>query len=201
MLTMLKRLVSMMLLLIMLWAAGFVWFVMQIPTSPSADAQHSDAIVVLTGGSLRLEHGLKQLIDGKADKLFVSGVKEGVSLTDLLHNKEVIELLPRIPLARVELGFQARSTLQNAEETKAWVNKNQIKSFRLITGNYHTPRSLYVMHKAMPEIIILPDPVFPAEFKQSTWWSMPNAARLVLSEYHKYMASMLADMLGITAEE
>ena len=48
-------------------------------------AAATDAIVVLTGGSLRLPSGIALLREGKGDKLFVSGVNQGVNLEDLLR--------------------------------------------------------------------------------------------------------------------
>lgn len=199
--SLLKRLVATFFTLAVLWGCGFVWFVAQIPTSTARDTARTDAIVVLTGGSLRLEHGLSLLVSERADRLFISGVEEGVSLPSLLRGKEVSNLVGRVPLDKVELGHFARSTLQNAEETRDWVEKHHLRSIRLVTGNYHMPRSHYVMHQAMPEVAIIEDPVFPAEFYNNSWWLSDNTIRLVVSEYHKYMASVLASMLGITSEE
>ena len=46
----------------------------------------TDAIVVLTGGRLRLESGLALLADGKAKKLFISGVNPRVERDVLLRS-------------------------------------------------------------------------------------------------------------------
>lgn len=184
-----------------LWALGLAAFIFLIPTSATQDTTNTDAIVVLTGGGLRLERGLSLLIEGRAPLLFVSGVKEGVQLSALLHNKEVEALASKAPLAKIELGYKARSTLQNAEETTEWVIAHKIKSLRLVTASYHMPRSYWVMKHAMPDVAITPEPVFPAEFYRNGWWLTQNGLTLVVSEYHKYLATLLADMLGVTAEE
>ena len=54
---------------------------------PPADtrAAPTDAIVVLTGGSLRLQSGIELLREGKGRKLFISGVNQQVDLDDLLR--------------------------------------------------------------------------------------------------------------------
>src|ERR1700674_3533440 len=54
------------------WVPGLIWFA----TAPSVEdrAESTDAIVVLTGGSLRLHSGIALLREGKGRKLFVSGV-------------------------------------------------------------------------------------------------------------------------------
>ena len=66
-----------------LWLGGLVWFA----TPPVADSwgAPTDAIVVLTGGSQRLESGIDLLREGKGRKLFVSGVGQQVELDDLLR--------------------------------------------------------------------------------------------------------------------
>ncbi len=55
--------------------------------------------------------------------------------------------------------------------------------------------------RAMPEIAILPHPVFPERFKQGEWWRWPGTASLVVAEYHKYLLAharqVAAAMLGL----
>lgn len=201
MLYLLKRIAVTLLTLAFLWFAGFVWFTLQIPSAPSQDTAQADAIVVLTGGSLRIEHGFTLLLENKAPLLFISGVDQGTTLPALLHGKELSIIADKIPQERVELGYAAHSTLQNAAEIKFWAAKHGIKSLRLVTGNYHMPRSVYLLHQAMPEISIFADPVFPPEFSGNVWWLSGPSLRLMLSEYHKYLASSVAVMLGIISDD
>ena len=58
-------------------------FVAQIPISALKNDEQTDAIVVLTGGSSRLEEGVNLLMQRKAKKLFVSGVYRGVDVRRL----------------------------------------------------------------------------------------------------------------------
>ena len=66
-----------------LWLAGLLWFA----TPPAGESRVSptDAIVVLTGGSQRVQSGIELLREGKGRKLFVSGVNQQVDLEDLLR--------------------------------------------------------------------------------------------------------------------
>ena len=60
------------------WVAGLFAFLKLIPEGVDDATQKTDTIVVLTGGSLRLQTGLILLKEGRANKLFVSGVQRGV---------------------------------------------------------------------------------------------------------------------------
>ena len=113
----------------------------------------------------------------------------------LLRKKEYHAFAGHIPEGSVTLGYQAHSTLGNAEETAQWVAREHIKSIRLVTGSYHIPRSVYELHEAMPGIVIIPEPVFPSHFAHNEWWQFSASIRLVLSEYHKYVTSMIVHTL------
>lgn len=199
MLSFLKHIFYTVLFFVLVWFAGLVWFVCTFPTAPAKLNVQTDAIVVATGGAGRLEKGFTLLLEGKAPRLFISGVEVGVELPELLKQKEIAPIAASIPLEKVELGHNARSTFQNAEETSAWVKQNHIKNFRLVTGNYHMPRSMLEMQQSMPDVTILPEPVFPAEFS-GNWLTTESALFLVLSEYHKFLISYAAHRIGILKE-
>lgn len=173
------------------WAGGLLWFITLIPFAPASDEQHTDAVVVLTGGALRLERGFELLAEGRAGRMFISGVEDGVTLPSLLKSREYRAFAGRIPPDSVELGYKARSTIGNAEETAQWMAREHIESIRLVTGNYHLPRSLYEMHHAAPDVTILPEPVFPRHFDNNDWWQFGDSLKLVFLEYNKYWVSAL----------
>jgi hypothetical protein len=50
-------------------------------------------------------------------------------------------------------------------------------------------RSLLEFRLAMPDLVIIPHPVFPENVKQSQWWLWPGTAHLIASEYTKYLAT------------
>jgi len=62
---------------------------------------------------------------------------------------------------------------------------------RLVTAAYHMPRSLLEMHDIMPEVKIVPHPVFPDHVKQDEWWAWPGTAALTASEYNKFLIAWL----------
>jgi len=186
-----KKLGYPLLAVIVVWCAGLLWFITIIPDEPASDASNVDAIVVLTGGGLRLERGFELLTQGRAPKMFISGVEDGVTLTGLLRNKEYKEFADTIPHGSVTLGHKARSTAGNASEIAEWVARENVKTIRLVTGNYHMPRSVRIIHRAIPDMIIIPEPVFPSHFENNEWWQFLSSIRLVISEYHKYMITLI----------
>lgn len=175
-----------------LWLAGLVAFANAIPRPGPVDERATDAIVVLTGGSGRIEAGEALLLQGRAGVLFVSGVPAGVDIARLLPG-----LAPERIACCVAAGRIADSTAGNARETAEWMNGRQLRSLRLVTSSYHMPRSLAAFRRAMPEVAIVPHPVFPDAVRGEDWWRWPGTASLIASEYVKHLAAAAMDRLGV----
>ncbi|MGE0748079.1 MAG: YdcF family protein [Rhodospirillales bacterium] len=181
------------------WMAGLIAFVAAIP-APDAPvpADRTDAIVVLTGGADRVDTGLRLLAERRASKLFVSGVYRSVDVAALLS---VARGAPADLECCIALGYAADNTAGNARETAGWMRTEGYRSLRLVTASYHMPRSLLEFRRAMPEMAIVPHPVFPERFMQGEWWRWPGTASLVVAEYHKYLLAharqVAAAMLGL----
>lgn len=166
------------------WVSGLLWFVDRIPRSLQDAGRPTDAIVVLTGGSLRVETGFQLLSERLAEKLFVSGVEKGVPIDDLLA---VYGLTPEDMECCITLGYMAADTPGNAAESANWVRANRLASVRLVTSNYHMPRSLLEFQGAMPGVEIVPHPVFSDRVLIDEWWRRPGTAALIVTEYNKYL--------------
>lgn len=166
------------------WLAGLFWFVAQVPRARAPAPPRADAIVVLTGGSGRLDEGLRLLAAGHGRELFVSGVALGVDVAALLRlARRSPEQLDR----RISVGYLADNTAGNARETAAWMRARGFASLTLVTANYHMPRSLVEFRRAMPGLRIHPHPVFPPQFKRDDWWAWPGTATLLAREFTKYL--------------
>ena len=172
----------------LVWAAGFIWYVNYIPKTVENTTQRTDAIVVLTGGSERLSEGRRLLVRGLADKLFISGVYRGVEVDELLS---VGKSDPRLIACCVVLGHVAENTRGNAIETAVWMYEEGFKSLRIVTANYHMPRSLLEFKSLMPDVEIVAHPVFPDNVKVDNWWRFPGSSALIASEYNKYVFASL----------
>jgi uncharacterized SAM-binding protein YcdF (DUF218 family) len=176
------------------WLIGLIQFSQAIPTRPSEDGAKTDAIVVLTGGSDRLREGLRLLAEGGARQLLISGVHELTETPALLETAGLTaEIWPSTTMIDccVTVGYEAGDTRGNAREAAQWMAARGLKSLRLVTADYHMPRSLIEFRAAMPEIEILPHPVFPETVKRDQWWLWPGTTSLIVREYHKYLLAML----------
>lgn len=184
----LRNLMGLALVIGLAWLIGLWRFAAAIPNEVAQPDRTTDAIVVLTGGSLRVEGGLHLLAAGKAKKLFISGVYRGVDVTELLH---LSRQTPDSVACCVVLGHEADNTLGNARETAQWMESEGYHSLRLVTASYHMPRSMLEFTRAMPDVEIVPNPVFPEFLQEAPWWRSRRSALLVASEYVKYLAAMV----------
>jgi uncharacterized SAM-binding protein YcdF (DUF218 family) len=156
-----------------LWIIGLLWFATVLPREVD---------------QTKRTQGLDLLAEQRARKLFISGVYRGVDMAELFR---VRQQSPDEFACCVVLGHDADDTRGNAIETAAWIREQEFGSLRLVTANYHMPRSLLEFRHAMPDIDIVPHPVFPENFKQDEWWLWPGSASLVASEYSKYLIALL----------
>ena len=171
--------------LFVLCIVGFIWFAAR--PAPENESAPTDAIVVLTGGRLRLQIGMDLLRDGKGRKLFVSGVNQQVDLGELLRVSGNADWAS----CCTALGHDADNTLGNARETAQWMRQQGFSSLRLVTAWYHMPRSLLELDRAMPGTKIVAHPVFPEEAEQKHWWRSRSTVLLLASEYGKYLGALL----------
>jgi len=170
----------------LLWVAGLLWFVNSSLTM-APDPSRTDAIVVLTGGRLRLEAGLDLLGAGRAQKLFVSGVNPHVDRIELMR---VAGHAGEEDLNRIVIGHDADNTLGNARETAGWMQQEGYSSLRLVTSWYHMQRSLLEFQRAMPQTRIVAEPVF-AGHEGEAWSGWIELGMLTVSEYDKYLATLV----------
>ncbi|HEY1720062.1 MAG TPA: YdcF family protein [Magnetospirillaceae bacterium] len=168
------------------WIRGLIWFADTVPEKIADTTMHTDAIVVLTGGHGRIEEGVALLREGMAKKLFISGVEERLDVADVLKS---LHIPPDSTDSAIMLGHMADSTASNAAETSDWMHAQNFKSMRLVTSAYHMPRSLLEFRHAVPDLKIIPHPVFPDAVKQDRWWAWPGTAQLIAVEYVKYLVA------------
>lgn len=164
------------------WFCGFLVFNYKINHYVLDETTKTDAIIALTGGRNRISKAIEMLNRGLAEKLFISGVSKDISLKQI-ENRNDIEVQRK---QKVQMGNEARDTVGNAVETDAWIKGNNIKSIRLVTSNYHIPRSMLEFSRQNHDIVIIPHPVFSDKVNKK-WWKNGGSFRLILTEYNKFL--------------
>ena len=189
----LRRLAYGIVVLLALWFGGFLHYAAGLSQPAPEPEEHTDAIVVLTGGADRLDIGLELLINGMADRLLITGVDPKTTAEALQARSTAA---PERFRCCVALGHEARDTRGNALEAAAWVQRLGLHSVRLVTASYHMPRSLLLFHEAMPKVQLLANPVFPDHVKLGRWWLFPGTTRLLATEFTKYLVTLVRVRLG-----
>jgi uncharacterized SAM-binding protein YcdF (DUF218 family) len=181
---------------IVAFGGGFLWFVALVPTEEVALDRNADGIVVLTGGSARIADAIELLAAGRGKRLLISGVHPATS------SSELARLSPdyrRWLACCVDLGHVAVNTSGNALETKRWVSERGFRSLIVVTSNYHMPRSMAELGRRMPDVALVPFPVVTDKMRTEAWWSSPPTAKLLFSEYLKYIVVQVRTRLGAAA--
>ncbi len=189
----LLRLFKIVVVLALLVAGAFLHFVAELPREGPDAGVKTDALVVLTGGTARVGMGLELLAEGRASRMFISGVNPATSKSALAGVAGHADLLD----CCVDLGFEAADTVGNALETAQWVEDYGIKSLGVVTGAYHMPRALLELSEALRgRVALVPYPVFPDSVKLDRWWAWPGTASLLFSEFGKYAVALIRARLA-----
>ncbi len=164
------------------WMLGFVWFAITLPQP--ADERRTDAVVVLTGGSGRIERALEVMADERAGRLLISGVDRQVKRGELAA--QYPQWASQFDCC-VDLGVQAVDTRSNALETARWRARREVGSLRLITSDWHMRRARLELDRALPDNIeILSDAV-----------ATEPSMKTLLQEYNKFITRSFAALLGV----
>jgi uncharacterized SAM-binding protein YcdF (DUF218 family) len=165
---------------------GFIWFLAQLQSDELPPKNPADGIVVLTGGSSRVSDAVDLLAGGYGKRLLISGVhwsnSAGEISRSLRDNKSWLACC-------VDLDYSAVDTRGNATETRRWAQERGFRSLIVVTSNYHMPRAIVEFSHSMPDVLLIPFPVIGEKWRDEPWWSSGQAARLLVTEYAKFLAA------------
>lgn len=173
-----KFLLVVLLMAFFIWTFGFNGYLNRLEnhlTPPPA--QSYDAIVVLTGGSGRIEKGVELITQARGQKLLISGVNTDYANETIL---EAINVSDAMKSCCIELGRNASDTVGNAQETAAWAKANDFEKILIITSDFHMDRALVELTLRDQRLEYI-----PLAIKSSD-----NTTRLAI-EYSKYLISLL----------
>jgi uncharacterized SAM-binding protein YcdF (DUF218 family) len=169
-------------LLLLAYAVGYALFAMMLP-GPAGD-ERTDAIVVLTGGSGRLDRGFDLIQRGVARRMLISGVAPTVRAQELVAHYHVD---PRLFACCITLGREAFDTRSNADEVGRWLQRWHSRSIRLVTNDIHMRRARFEIEKRVGADINIVSDAVPTE----------SDMRQLFIEYNKYLLGRAAGLVGI----
>ncbi|MBI1179553.1 MAG: YdcF family protein [Alphaproteobacteria bacterium] len=180
------------LVLAALWFAGFLKYVHSIPDEEPVDLRTTDGIVVLTGGPSRLNQAVALLAAGHSGRLLISGVDARTNDPALMHTLGLDrDTDAELFACCIDVGREAQDTVGNAREIAAWANGHGFRSLRVVTADFHLPRSLLEIRRYAPDLVLVPHPVFSDTVRPARWWRSFATARLLVSEYSKLIVVWL----------
>jgi uncharacterized SAM-binding protein YcdF (DUF218 family) len=147
----------------------------------------NEGIVVLTGGDRRIVEAIRLFDQRQTRRLLISGVHTATSREELRRRADLARLLFD---CCVDIGYSALDTAGNAAEARAWAQTWNFRRLIVVTSNYHMPRSLIELSRAMPDVELLPFAVAPRRPLQGAWWFEPDALRIVAIEYVKTLPAL-----------
>jgi uncharacterized SAM-binding protein YcdF (DUF218 family) len=164
------------------YAVGFALFAMLLP-GPAGE-ERTDAIVVLTGGTGRLDRGFALIQRGLARRMLISGVAPTVRPQELVAAYHVD---PRLFACCITLGREAFDTRSNGEEVAHWLRSQHLRSIRLVTNDIHMRRARFEIEKKVGEDVTIVGDAVPTE----------SDMRQIFIEYNKYLLGRAAELVGI----
>lgn len=163
---------------------GFLAFVYSIDRIEQAPETRADGIVAMTGGAQRIGDAIDLLAKGYAKRLLISGVNEKTSRDQISRlNPGQRQLFD----CCVDLDYRARNTIGNAIETRRWAEQHGFDAIIVVTSNYHMPRMLVELDHALPNLQKIPYAV-AATIDPHDWWHNPATAKVLATEYLKFLA-------------
>jgi uncharacterized SAM-binding protein YcdF (DUF218 family) len=178
-------------------ALGFAWFVWQLPGEEVALNRNADGIVVLTGGASRIADAIELLAAGRGRRLLISGANPSTNQGSITRlNPE----FARVVGCCVDFD-RSLNTLGNAIETRRWAQRRGFRSLIVVTSSYHMPRAMAEIAHQLPDATLVAFPVVSDRLRSEPWWASPATARLMLSEYLKFIYAQVRMRLNPAADE
>ncbi len=184
----LRRLSYVVLLLVGLLFGGFLRFADTVAGLTPPEKPKADAVVVLTGGTQRIDQAVNLLETGTGQRLLISGVHPDTSAARI---REMTRAPQSLFVCCVDLGYDAIDTVGNALETAKWVRAHNYRRVLVVTSNYHMPRSLLELHRIDPATQYFGYPIVYTDLKSENWMTMPEVVKAMLSEYVKLVGATI----------
>lgn len=152
--------------------------------SPQDTLQQADAIVVVSGGqtTARADEGIRLYKAGLAPRLIFSGaaLDDGPSNA---HRMKEQAMQAGVPERAIVTDEAARTTYQNATQTRDLIGDLQARSIILVTSPYHQRRTeLTFRHVYGPDFELINHSSFDSQWSKFAWWASPFGVFITGSE-------------------
>jgi uncharacterized SAM-binding protein YcdF (DUF218 family) len=178
---------------VLVFVTGFMVFAVTMANYDQAAPARGDAVVVLTGGELRVREGFRLFAAGAGRRLLISGVNRATSKEEL---RRLSRVEPMLFDCCVDVGYLALDTVGNAAETRAWLRTWGFHRLVVVTSNYHMARSLMEIGRALPHVELVPHAVVSKNYQSDEWWKHPSAVKRVGVEYLKFLPAAARWAIG-----
>lgn len=165
-------------------ASGFGVFVSRVNGAVVPDAVRADAIVVLTGGRARLDPAVQLLLEGRGERLLVSGVNGDLPRDTL---RKTLGLDATQFECCVDVDRAALDTIGNAEASALWVKTNGFESLIVVTNDYHMPRAMMEFRRLLPGTDLVAYPVKNGITDFNDPLKHMDRYRVLAGEYAKFL--------------
>ncbi len=173
---------------------GFLWFADSVASMRPPSGTRADAIIVLTGGYLRIDQAVGLLRDGVGKRLLISGVNPATTRAQI---RKMTQSSSDLFACCVDMGYQAVDTIGNANEAAKWIRDKGYASVVVVTNNYHMHRSLHELRSSSPNTNFIAYPVINSDLARTNWFSNPDVVRTMIYEYIKFVAVAVRDLTGL----
>ncbi|MBB3948173.1 uncharacterized SAM-binding protein YcdF (DUF218 family) [Rhizobium skierniewicense] len=173
---------------------GFLWFADSVASMRPPSGTKADAIIVLTGGYLRIDQAVGLLRDGVGKRLLISGVNPATSRAQI---RKMTQSSSDLFACCVDMGYQAVDTIGNANEASKWIKDRGYTSVVIVTNNYHMHRSLHELRDTSPDTNFIAYPVINSDLARTNWFVNPDVVRTMIIEYIKFVAVAARDITGV----
>ena len=159
---------------------GFIKFYNSIKNYKASNKLSVEGIAVLTGGKGRIAKGIGLFKESPNSYLIISGVDKSI---------KSIEVVPEDILNsnKVFIDRRSETTIDNAEEIIKWSNKNGITNIRIITSDYHMPRSMLILLRKSKSLNFYADPVVSDIHSRDKWLINSKLLIFLIEEYLKFL--------------
>ena len=169
-------------------AGLYLSFIYQISNSGEpVRLSRADAIVVLTGEDNRIVSAVRLLNENQGDRLLISGVNRKVSRETLKHS---ISADAATFSCCIDLDYLAMDTRGNAENTSYWAKYHDFRKLIVVTSDYHMPRSILMLERAMPHVQFQAVPVPSPTVVEANITELLTSP-VVITEFGKYLIAQL----------